>query len=116
MLDAAIAFKNDSISLQDATSIRNLLTHPDHTHTLLGDKLAVLEHEDLRHLLEHCFRQVLELRLAGKKKEHSLRVQGVEMEEEREGRRRVEVGLRQARLDGERLLMAQQLVSLCITY
>ena len=117
MLEAAIEFKNESI-LSRKTTVDGILsdsldTSTDHAPPAppLSKKLKVLSHEEVCELLEQCFRKVVELRVgegAGQQARQELEVR---LEEESEGRRRVESLLGQVQLEGERALLAHQLVS-----
>ena len=120
MLEAAIDFKNDSISSR-RVNINNILADSlershtpslhDHTSFSLGEKLKGLRHSEVCDLLEHYFHKVVELRTAEGEGRHVQKELEVKVEEEREGRRRVEAALGQVRLEGERKLVAQQVVS-----
>lgn len=114
VLDAAIEFKNHSVALRNAV-IKKDSHH--FSHTSLSDvasaknQLDSLNRDDLRHLFQHCFNKVLQLRMEGQESERGMKVLGAELEEERGRRRKMELALHQARLDTERMLTAQQLVS-----
>lgn len=114
ILDAAIDFKNHSVALRNAVIKKdgNYSSHASSSgNSSVKNKLDSLNHDDLRHLFQHCFDKVLRLRLEGEENGHGLKALGVELEEERERRWKVELALHQARLDTERLLTSQQLVS-----
>ena len=115
MLDAAIEFKNHSIALRSTVMKKDgSVSARAHADLLVKDKLGLLSRDDLCHLFEHWFGKVLALRLQGEASECDLKALGVELKEERERRRKVELALHQARLDTDRQFTAQQLVRKCV--
>jgi hypothetical protein len=121
VLEAAIEFKNNTILSKRAT-VENVLidslncshTPPldSHTHSL-GEKLKVLKHAEVCELLEHYFNRVVELQVAEGNRGRVQQELTVQLEEEKELNRKAEGLLGQVRLQGEKALVAQQLVSSC---
>lgn len=120
VLEAAIEFKTGSI-LTRKTHVDSILTNSlDQSHVppqqqdhalLPRDQLSVLSREEVCSLLELYVQKVVDLRAAegeGRRVQHELEVR---VEEEWEGRRRAESVVRQVRLEGERSLLTQQMVS-----
>ncbi len=117
MLDAAIQFKNNTISSKKTAIFSSGLVDTSHTHTSnnrthspLKEKLEVLEHRELCDLLENYFEKVVQLHLAEEEGRRGLRELEVRLEEEGEARERTEGVLTQVRLEAERRITKQQVV------
>lgn len=119
VLEAAIEFKNDTILSRKATIDGVLVDSLNLGHTpllqnhtpSLGEKLKVLKHTEVCELLEHYFKKVVELRVAegnGRQVHDELTVQ---LEEEMELKRKAGALLGHVRLQGEKALATQQVVS-----
>ncbi len=117
VLDAAIEFRNHSIALRKEvmkkdSELSGFINSSD--NSFIKDRLSLLSQEDLCLMFEQWFQKVLQLRLQEESGKHNMRVLEVELEMEREGRRKAELALHQAKLDAERLTTSQQLVGILL--
>ena len=121
VLEATIDFKNDSISSKKISMNSILADSLDHNQlpfsdssapfSMLQGKLGGLESGELCRLLEVYFQKVVELCLEKEERKRVGQELEVKLEEEREGKRKAEAALGQVRLEGERMLTTQQMVS-----
>lgn len=113
VLDAAIEFKNHSITLRKevmkkGSEFSGVTDSSDNFS--VKERLSLLSQEDLCLMFEQWFQKVLQLRLQEESGKQDMRALEVELEVEREGRRKAELALHQAKFDTERLTTSQQLV------